>query len=175
MIASLRLRLAAVACALAACTSTPRVFESAVDGVALFAGAIDPATVAAFIAAHRDERITRVVVDSPGGDVAAALALANWMLDREVDVEVRGLCGSSCANYLFAPGRRKIIDDRAIVLWHGSILQNVMARMGLTGVEARAGYGLPDDLEHFEVGDAPLLSLGFDAGGQVVVLARSAP
>ena len=36
---------------------------------------------------------------------------------------MRKVCASSCANYLFLAGRRKVIDDGAIVIWHGSALQ----------------------------------------------------
>lgn len=72
---------------------------------------------------HTDDRVRRVVLDSPGGDVVAGIALGQWILDRGADVEVRKLCASSCANYPFVAGRRKIIDDGAIVVWHGSALQ----------------------------------------------------
>lgn len=94
-----------------------------------FTGYIDADTVAAFIARHRTKTIERIVVESEGGDVREALVLANWIVDRGLDVEVRKMCASSCANYLFAAGRRKIIDDGGLVIWHGSILQkNFRAR-----------------------------------------------
>ena len=88
-----------------------------------FTGYIDADTVTAFIAKHRAETVERIVVESEGGDVREALVLANWIVDRGLDVEVRKVCASSCANYLFAAGRRKIIEDGGIVIWHGSILQ----------------------------------------------------
>ncbi len=223
-------------------------------GIIHFSGSISGRSVDAFMARHADERVERVVVDSPGGDVAAGIRLANWIADRHADVEVENLCASSCANYLFAAGRRKVIDDRALVLWHGSILQKdfrergadcdrriatldrspahdveqtrrereaevaycdsyrqtvesqraffarvgvdeyitrmgqeprafdgiwtvpvaVMKRMGLHGVEARAEYGSHDDLKHWNHDDdtETILSLGFDADGHVIELAR---
>jgi hypothetical protein len=235
---------------LAGCTVDPPVRDQ--DGVVRFSGSINDRSVSAFIARHGDARVTRVVVDSPGGDVMSGIRLANWIVDRHADVEVEARCASSCANYLFAAGRRKIIDDRAIVLWHGSILQkdfrargdecerriralqragedvdalrasdpeiayclayrdaveaqraffarvgvdeyvtrmgqephdfgsiwtipvDVMERLGLTGVEARRGYGTHGDLKHWnqEGFDEPILALGFDDAGQVVELAR---
>ncbi len=223
------------------------------DDAVRFSGRIDDRSVAAFIARHAQRRIARVVVDSPGGDVVAGLRLANWIVDRQADVEVENRCESSCANYVFAAGRRKIIDDRALVVWHGSLLQKdfrergadcgrriaalgrasaddvaakreletevgycdayrravelqraffarvgvdeyvtrmgqeprafegvwtvpvaVMERMGLKDVEARPEYGTHDDLRHWNHGDGaePILSLGFDADGRVIELAR---
>ena len=119
-----------VACLLLA-IATPggAVDRAAVDAVpadgdvAVFVGPTDPDRVDAFIGGHADRSIRRVLLDSPGGDIRAALRLANWIVDRGADIEVVGLCASSCANYLFAAGRCKIIDDGAIVLWHGSARQ----------------------------------------------------
>ncbi len=99
-------------------------------GIVHFSGSIDPAAVDAFIARHATDRVDRVVVDSPGGDVVAGIRFANRIADRRADVEVENLCASSCANDLFAAGRRKIIDDRAPVLWHGSILQKDFRERG---------------------------------------------
>lgn len=90
---------------------------------AVFNGPIDASTVQAFMTRYQGRSIRRVVVESPGGDVLQAIELANWMLDHEVDVEVAGACASSCANYLFAAGRHRVIDDGGIVIWHGSALQ----------------------------------------------------
>ena len=119
-----------------------------VGDVVEFGGAITAASVEAFIAAHRDARIERVVLDSMGGDVASALTLANWMVDRRVDVEVRNLCASSCANYLFAAGRRKIIDERAVVVWHGSMLQKDFRAMCAPQVpRAEPTFGPPGYVE----------------------------
>ena len=40
------------------------------------------------------------------------------------NVRVRGLCFSSCANYIFPAGRDKFIEDDGIVGWHGSARQS---------------------------------------------------
>ncbi len=50
----------------------------------------------------------------------------------------------------------------------------VMARFGLTAIEAPPGYASADYLRRFNEADdpAPILSLGFDASGMVVELAR---
>lgn len=61
-----------------------------------------------------------IVVSSPGGDVVEALRLAEFMHRRGLSVYVDGLCASSCANYLFTAGKRKVIGAGALVGWHGS-------------------------------------------------------
>jgi len=113
---------------LAGCTTAPPVRDQ--DGIVHFSGSISDRSVSEFIARQTDAPVTRVVVDSPGGDVVSGIRLANWIFDHHADVEVENQCASSCASYLFAAGRRKIIDDRALVLWHGSILQKDFRERG---------------------------------------------
>ncbi len=61
----------------------------------------------------------RVVLNSVGGSVTPVLNMADEIRSRRLDVEVRGLCASSCANYLFVAGERKVLGPIALVLWHG--------------------------------------------------------
>ena len=98
-------------------------------GVAVFSGSIDATSVDAFIARHADDTLHRLIVTSGGGEIGAGMRLGNWVLDHGLDVEVVQVCASSCANYVFTAGRRKIIDDGAIVLWHGSALQKNFRRL----------------------------------------------
>jgi hypothetical protein len=250
--------------AVAGCASDfDRGVQRDVGGIVHFYGPITAGGVSVFIARHRGERVERVVVNSMGGDVEAGIRLGNWIVDRGADVEVDTFCGSSCANYLFAAGRRKIIDADAIVVWHGSIQEkrfrdtcaatantrkafdpafcdayralialqtafftrvgvdeyvtrlgreprilaqawtvpvDVMARFGLTGVEARANYGTHTDLAQWTHRESrtesmyetpflnlrseadhtgrrfvelpPAATLGLDSAGRVVELAR---
>ena len=95
-----------------------------------FTGLITLESVTAFINGAGDGKYARIVLDSPGGNVADALVLGNWIVDHELDVEVKKDCVSSCANYLFAAGRRKIIDDGAVIVWHGSIGQKNFRERG---------------------------------------------
>ena len=74
-------------------------------------------------------QITEVVIHSEGGDVEAGMDFGEAIHERALDVRiVGGLCMSSCANYVFPAGRRKIIDPDSLVLWHGSMLQEGLAR-----------------------------------------------
>ena len=62
----------------------------------------------------------RLLITSSGGDVAAGIALGRWVARNHMVVEVQGHCLSSCANYVFTAGARKIIRPGAIVAWHGN-------------------------------------------------------
>lgn len=64
--------------------------------------------------------LQRLSITSSGGDVAAAIALGEWVFAQRLDVEVPDYCLSSCANYVFPAGRRKIIRAAAVVAWHGN-------------------------------------------------------
>ena len=110
-----------------------------------FAGTIDDAGVRQFLDAVAGNDVGRLVITSNGGHVEAAINLASWVFEHRVDVEVRDFCLSSCANYVFPAGRRKIIRDGAIVAWHGNYIEKtetgwrseIAARMRRTGEDAQ--------------------------------------
>lgn len=60
-----------------------------------------------------------VVLRSGGGDVEDALTMAEALLTKQVTVVVAGNCVSSCANYLFLAGIKKIVLANSWVVWHG--------------------------------------------------------
>ncbi len=88
-----------------------------------FATIIDHSTVKKFISKHAKSSASTVILVSEGGSVDAAIDLANWILDREMNIEIQSTCFSACANYLFLAGKKKIIGDFAIVMWHGGMHQ----------------------------------------------------
>lgn len=49
-----------------------------------------------------------------------AECVARAMISYKIDVEVRGLCFSSCANFLFLAGRNKYIKEGGCVGFNGS-------------------------------------------------------
>jgi ATP-dependent protease ClpP protease subunit len=63
-------------------------------------------------------KVKYFVVDSDGGDVAAAIKIANVIADHDITVVVNGACISSCANYFFTAGKKKIIRQ-GFVAFHG--------------------------------------------------------
>lgn len=68
-------------------------------------------------------QITSLTIASGGGEVSLSIDFGNWVFDNQLDVIVERACLSSCANYIFPAGRRKIIRPGAVVAWHGSARQ----------------------------------------------------
>lgn len=50
-----------------------------------------------------------LVIDSEGGEVEAAIRLAQLVREHGWDVAVKNKCLSACANYVFPAGKRKIV------------------------------------------------------------------
>lgn len=109
-----------------------------------------------------------VHLESPGGDVDAAIAMAGAIRDAGLPVVVTGLCLSSCANYLFAAGRTRTIQPGGLVCVHGGVPRDL--------AEARAGLPPGPNRDamaaHILAGTAAMLgrqrglyaSLGVDEG-----------
>lgn len=87
--------------------------ELNVDAVARLAGLVKAS----------NGTVTQLVIDSGGGDVNVGMDLAEIVLAAELDVVVKRLCASSCANYVFPAGKHKQISSSAVVIWHGSPIQ----------------------------------------------------
>ncbi|MDD9867976.1 MAG: hypothetical protein OXU73_01435 [Candidatus Campbellbacteria bacterium] len=69
-----------------------------------------------------DKAIKKIVITSWGGDTYYGKLIGEWVYDNKIDVQVRKICFSSCANYIFPAGDRKYIEDGALVGWHGNVL-----------------------------------------------------
>ncbi|AIG05291.1 Uncharacterised protein [Pseudomonas fluorescens] len=97
--------------------------------------------------------VAKLVIDSGGGDVNVGMDLAEIVLAAELDVIVKRLCASSCANYVFPAGKRKQINPGAVVIWHGSAIQeSLMAGPTLEDIKFEDGAALsgPDKMALFE-------------------------
>lgn len=107
---------------LAGCASGPRPPNIAVTGNTLrIEGRITAKTAERFNAVLQNQEITRVQLNSPGGDVEPSIDIGTAIFRNGMDVEVVGDCLSSCANYLFPAGRHKVISGPGVVAWHGNI------------------------------------------------------
>ncbi len=62
-----------------------------------------------------------VVVRSSGGEVNAAMAIGEALLDRPATVIAEQLCASSCANFLITAGHRRIVRPETLLLYHGAV------------------------------------------------------
>jgi hypothetical protein len=109
----------------------------------IFSGYITEDSVDKFLRSLPSKKLTKIILDSPGGEPIAAMRLGNWIFDRSLDVQVEKICMSSCANYLFTAGAKKIILSPGIVGWHGSALQkNFVERDKLfSDIEMRLAAG----------------------------------
>jgi len=119
--------------ALSACTiidrdkspDEPAEFVGIRDGALVYEGGIDSHANSRLFKAYdlSSYKPTRLVVSSVGGDIEAGLELGEWVRDNHLEVEVDKVCASSCANYVFTAGSRKILSSDSIILWHGSAWQ----------------------------------------------------
>lgn len=90
------------------------------DGI-VFVGRIDERSATEFLELVAQPGIRRLVITSRGGLVAPALDIAAAVYEHGLDVEVPTVCYSSCANYIFPAGRRKVLGRRGAVAWHGNM------------------------------------------------------
>ena len=65
-------------------------------------------------------KINNLKISSMGGAVDEAIKIGLEINLRGYDVEVFGVCASSCANYIFTAGLNKKISKNSLVIWHGS-------------------------------------------------------
>ncbi|SEB03405.1 hypothetical protein [Alkalimonas amylolytica] len=60
-----------------------------------------------------------LTITSPGGPIHVGLELGEWVHEHRLNVKVYDLCFSSCANYVFPAGRKKLLGKGAVVGFHG--------------------------------------------------------
>lgn len=93
------------------------------DGLC-FSGRITTESSAAFVAAVAgfDPATPLVVVlTSGGGEVNAGMAMGEALVPRTTTVVAQRTCLSSCANYPFLAGDRRVIGPGALLGYHGGI------------------------------------------------------
>lgn len=114
-----------------------------------FKGYIETSEVEKFKQVFNSD-IKKIIVDSGGGNAEVGLAIGELIADANVDIEVQGICMSSCANYIFVAGQQKRIRG-GIVGYHGNItalmkatskeeLINQMKQSGLSDQQANDFY-----------------------------------
>ncbi|MFG1173409.1 hypothetical protein AAFN90_07400 [Erwiniaceae bacterium CAU 1747] len=91
------------------------------NGTLFFDGEIVKGSAAALHQQLEMRRVEKVSFNSMGGDVKEAMAMGREIHRRKVDVEVRNVCASACANYIFPAGKNKFVTQNAYLLWHGSL------------------------------------------------------
>ncbi len=109
----------------------PMRFELVADGVLLAQGAIDPGAAARFAAEveARGQYVETIRLDSPGGALEDAMAMARLTRERGFATEVvdGGLCASSCPLFFAGGEPRRAGENAAIGLHQFFAAQSVAA------------------------------------------------
>jgi ATP-dependent protease ClpP protease subunit len=79
-------------------------------------------------------------VDSYGGDVPSAIAIADFVRENKLRVVVAGRCMSACANYIFAGAWHKAVMPGALVGIHSNQLTYVLNRGPATVSQSDASF-----------------------------------
>ncbi|WP_312044603.1 hypothetical protein [Erwinia sp.] len=74
-----------------------------------------------FLKETRGKKIRTFSVNSLGGDMENAMLIGIYIIKNGLDVELRSVCASACANYIFVAGNHKYIGKDSYILWHGGI------------------------------------------------------
>ena len=89
-----------------------------------FSGRITTESSAAFVeavAAFNPATPLVVVLTSRGGEVNAGMAMGEALVPLTTTVVVQRTCLSSCANYPFLAGDRRVVGPEALLGYHGGI------------------------------------------------------
>ncbi|MGL4284014.1 hypothetical protein [Eubacterium aggregans] len=68
--------------------------------------------------------ITRLVLNSPGGEINIGMDLGEWVYNHGLDVEIKNTAFLSAANYVFTAGRNKYLHKDSMVGWHSGVTQD---------------------------------------------------
>jgi len=114
----------------------PMTFDLAPGGRLMASGTIVPGTAAAFAAevAKRGSYVTTVVLASPGGAVADAIAMGRLIREKKftTEVETEHYCASSCPLVLAGGSARRVGA-------HAAIGVHQVSAMGPNGLEGDEG------------------------------------
>ena len=80
-----------------------------------------------------------VIINSPGGDIAAALALGILIHRHNWDVEIVDTCASACADFIFPAGKTKYLNRQTLLLFHGGPYQENLLEMATTPQQGTPG------------------------------------
>jgi hypothetical protein len=131
-----------------------------------YIGSINEAGLAALSEAVRNlprGQVTRMVVNSGGGDTKAGIYIGSIIADLKPDLTIEVGCFSSCANFIAPAAASITIRENAFLGWHGNDrgFQIVAAQQGLTlrdhlrttvggqVVDGKDAEGNPVDLEAY--------------------------
>lgn len=67
-----------------------------------------------------NKNVTTISINSMGGDIDSAIDIATIIHEKKLNIIVRTVCASACANYIFPAGKTKYVGHNSYLLWHGS-------------------------------------------------------
>lgn len=68
-----------------------------------------------------ENKIKKISINSVGGDAKSALQIGFYVYHNDIDIDVRSVCASACANYIFPAGKQKHLGNDSYLLWHGGV------------------------------------------------------
>lgn len=101
----------------------------AVEGGLCANGMTDHGADRVFLDALRHLDLNRpqvLVVRSGGGDAATSLTMAEAIQPRSFTVVADTLCASACADYLLPAGKRRVVAQQTLLLYHGGVMLDAL-------------------------------------------------
>jgi len=90
------------------------------EGVLAFSGCINEPIADRFIV-EINNKPRVVLIQSTGGDALAAIRMAKAIYKNNSSLVIRDICYSACANYLMPAAKNVVVEDGAIIGYHGDI------------------------------------------------------
>ncbi len=96
---------------------------TAVDGGLCVSGMMDRGTEAPFLMALKrfDGKPLVIVIRSGGGAAEASLPMGEAVQAQTATVVADVLCASSCADFVLPAGKRRVVTDDTLLLYHGGV------------------------------------------------------
>jgi hypothetical protein len=94
-----------------------------VDGGVCASGMMDRGTEGPFLAALKrlDRKPVVIVVRSGGGAAEASLPMGEAVQAQAATVVADVLCASSCADFILPAGKRRVVTQDTLLLYHGGV------------------------------------------------------
>jgi len=70
---------------------------------------------------------TKLIINSIGGNGLSGINIGKWVYQNNLTIEITQYCLSSCANYIFPSGVKKILHKDALLGWHGGYFQESLS------------------------------------------------
>ena len=71
-------------------------FEEVAPNALMLNGHIGPQTYESLLSFAHNGTANRIILNSPGGDIGSAIAVAQWVSNNQVPIFVEGICSSAC-------------------------------------------------------------------------------